>query len=252
MHALQSKTVAEDAFAELSQLVRKGLGQVDEFTLLRLERAAQKGMKMDPAVAFQALGLVSRLRWDRDQLDRNFNAARAYSSCGIVEFNYASALRSMNRYVEASHWMNAAVDCAPTDLSFLRTAIDVAWAAGLWGECEALGRKLSERAPDGPAPLSEIQRAALKVLRDASVPLETIAALHAATYSFLESKRVRIRTYDIDVDCDPGDESVYVELSLRANYEEVEALYDDLSNIFYETVENPRVDAFIISLKASE
>lgn len=100
---------------------------VDDVCLSEIEEEAIKmkshGMLAD---AYNVLGMVSSLRMDIQEVDRNFNAAIKHTGRDIgTLINYAVALSNAYQYRRAVEIIDEALEYAPSDAVIIKEAIDL-------------------------------------------------------------------------------------------------------------------------------
>lgn len=249
----QAKSTAESAFRELTHFIQVDLESVDPFTLARLEKAATDGMKSNVVMAYQAFGLICRYRWDNDGVDEYFKLALRTSNDSSIMVNYASTLMSLNRFAEAATWSESASRATPENLNFLRTAVEANWYAGRYDRSLELIDTLCSRAlePNLPADM-EHRRQMVSTLHRCEVSLDTVERLHSALYKFLADNNIISRGALSYIDNAPGEESVFVTITIDRDEEEVRRLDEQLTPILFDSVEHFPLGSFSIGLEKLE
>ena len=250
MAAPRAKSVAEEAFDELSSLVHKDWGSIDSFTLARLERAAKNGIPVDPVLAHQVLGIVAAIRWDDATMDEQFGIAMRYDAGATVEENYASTLDGAGRCIESANLYERAANTHPIDRAIWRRAMQANWQAGRWQRTLDLADELAKRSPDEEFPHLNTQKQMIAVVKRNGVSLQTIEALHTAVYSFLHDRRVRTIGTVCDSDTSPGEESIYILVRIKGDPEQVKELDEELTPVLFDAVDAFPLGSFYIGLIA--
>lgn len=246
------KTRAEEAFDELSVLLQEKRFDIDEFTQIRLEKAARSGIEIFPSEAHQVLAILAGLRWDAAAMDENFSTAMRFGTESIVEHNYAETLRAANRYVDAANMYERASNTNPTDLVLLRSAMVCNWQAGRWQRAMDLAEILMQRSPDEEFEYLAKQRALIEMAQRNGVSLGVVEQLHTALYSFLRDRHIRALSSATDMDHTPGEESIYIAIRIKADREEVQRLDEELTPVLFDAVEVLPLGSFHIYLDVEE
>ncbi|MFP6562832.1 hypothetical protein WJ542_31710 [Paraburkholderia sp. B3] len=252
MVAPRAKSVAEEAFDELSSLVHNDWDSLDPFTLARLERAARNGISVDPILAHQVLGIVAAIRWDDATMDEQFGIAMRYDTGATVEENYASTLDGVERCIESANMYERAANTHPTDLAIWRLAMRANWQAGRWQRTLELADVLAQRSPDEEFPHLETQKQLIAMAERNGVSLSTIETLHTALYSFLHDRRVHSVGTTCHSDTTPGEESIYIMVRIRGDLEQVKRLDEELTPVLFDAVDDLPLGSFCIGLVAEE
>ena len=252
MPNLKAESTAEHAFDQLSALLQDVWGPIDEFTLARLEAAANNGMSTDPVQAHQVLAIVAAVRWNDAAMDKHFGIAMRLDAGTTVEENYAATLIGVERWVEGAIVYERAANENPADLSILRSAMQMNWRAGRWERSLAIAEVLKQRAPNEQFEHLAMQQQLVECAKRIGLSLAQVEALHTATYRYLHDQRVRSCGYRFDIDDTPGDETLHVIVDVPASYEEVERLDDALTPLLFDAVALLPLASFHIQLGARE
>jgi len=248
MQQVRPKSIAETAFRELTTRVTGGFQAIDEFTRIRLQRAATDGLNADPAVAHQVLAIIAATQWNHAKVDDHFGRAMRIAPCATTYCNYAATLISMNRFVEAAKLVEMASACEPSNLPFLRMAVNTCWLAGLWERSMMFLQQLGERSPkEDMRPFAQ-RRAAVAIVEKRSISFETIERFYTTIYQFLSRHRIQVRGWAEDIDPSACEESIYLVVEIDRVQAEVERLDEELTPAIFSEIALPPLSAFSINL----
>ncbi|MEW6345512.1 MAG: hypothetical protein AB1704_33100 [Pseudomonadota bacterium] len=248
MRLSQPKSTAEAAFDEVIALMNRRFVELDQFAAARLERAARAGIGNDPEHAYQTLGIVAASKWDVEGMHSNFEHATRYASNGAIYVNYATSLNCTARLLEGAEQAEAAAQREPTNLAYLRIAIDSNWNAGRWARALELQEQYRKRKMDEmPLEFSYHERAFRTAERN-GVKFEAIEQLHTALFRFLSERHVRWLGAQAFIDSAPGEEAIYVTALVPGDANEVRKLDEELTSVLFDAVEEFPLGAFSIEL----
>lgn len=248
MGIAKAKTVAEEAFDELTVLLREGRLDIDEFTKARLDRAARHAIHIEPSQSHQILAILAGLEWDDVAMDEHFGIAMRYDSSAVVENNYAAVLLAVDRYIEAATMYERASKTDPNDLGLLRAAQAINWQAGRWQRAVDIAETLKLRSPNEEPEFLADQRSLIEIAERNKVMLPVIEQLHTAVFSFLHERRIRSQGISCNVDTTPGEESIYVSVRINGDREEVQRLDEELTPLLFDAVDEFPLGSFHIGL----
>jgi len=248
MNRIQTKSVAEEAFDELSALLVDGAESIDGFSKVRFAKLARDGIQTNPVLAYQALAMLSGLEWDHDAVDHNYKTALNCTADGSVASNYASTLSSLNRFAEAACMAEKASASQPTNLSELKKAIETNWYAGRWERSLELTQTLLERSRGENRQVKEHRDEFMALVRRNNVSFETIERLYDTLYLFLRDRRIRAHGFASYIDQSPGEESIAIRIHIDRSEQEVDALEEELTPLLFNAVEEFPLGSFSIEL----
>jgi hypothetical protein len=248
MRPSKAKSTAEAAFDEVISLMNRRFVELDEFTAARLERAARAGIGNDPEHAYQTLGIIAASKWDVESMQSNFECAMRYASSGAVCVNYATSLNCTARLLEGAEQAETAAQREPTNLAYLRIAIDSNWNAGRWARALELQEQYHKRTVDEMPLEFSYRENAFRIAERNGVKLETIEQLHTALFRFLSERHVRCLGAQAFTDSTPGEEAIYVTALVPGEAHEVRKLDEELTGVLFDAVEEFPLGTFSIEL----
>lgn len=112
-HVPQEESMAAKVLDELAS--RAAQGDVDEFTLSRLEKSAATSQDIDWINYVYVMGAISALRQDKDAVRKYYvQALDVNGSTFKTRFNFAQSLAMTGQYCEAYAQAKAALEILPT------------------------------------------------------------------------------------------------------------------------------------------
>jgi Tfp pilus assembly protein PilF len=248
MQVTRPKSVAENAFNEVTTRVTRGFQAVDEFTRIRLEKAAQDGLNADPAVAHQVLGIIAATQWNHAKVDEHFDKALRLAPRGTTYCNYAATLVTMNRLVEAAKRVEMASLCEPTNLAYLRMAVNTCWHAGLWERSMSFAQQLKTRSPKEEMSSIAHRWKAMEIVERRGVSAATIEWLYNTVYEFLSARRIQVKGWTEDIDPSPCEETIFETVEIDGTYAEVAQLDEELTPFIFGGANTPPISTLSIDL----
>jgi tetratricopeptide (TPR) repeat protein len=112
-HVPQEESMAAKVLDELA--IRAAQGDVDEFTLSRLEKSAATSRDVDWINYLYVMGAISALRQDKDAVRKYYTQALdANGGTFKTRFNFAQSLALTGQYCDAFAQAKAALEILPT------------------------------------------------------------------------------------------------------------------------------------------
>lgn len=242
---------AAQAFRELIKLRHpdRSLGDIDEFTRIRLERAADESMSVDPVNAYQTLGALAALRWDGDAVRTYFERAVGYGGGHVALANYSRALYDLNQVRDASIPLEQAVLAAPEQLAYLKQAISNRLIVGDWEQALELLDMLELRAQD----VGEDMLRARKVIKFAEklgLRASTVGECVEVALNLLAKERLRVMGVSDVMDDIVEDSAIYFDVFVHAPPETAEDLDERLTPLLFDGVQDMQLSVFGLAIKS--
>lgn len=244
---------AAQGFRELIKLRNPPccLGDIDEFTRARLERAANESMAVDPSNAYQLLGALAALRWDGDAVRAHFERAVDSGGGHVVLANYSRALYDLNQVRDASIPLEQAVAAAPEQLTYLKQAISNRLIVGDWARALELLDLLALRAQDVDGDILRARRI-IKFAERLGLRSSTVGACVDVALNLLATERVRVMGVLDVLDDVVEDGAIYFDIFVHASPAVAEDLDDRLTPLLFDRIQDMQLSVFGLAIKSAQ
>ena len=219
-------TKAADLIRSLAALAKEI--EPSEFELKRLEREAEKLLKVDAVAGHTALGAAASLRGDVKEVRyRHRLAAQLSGESAQSLHNFAASLAALGEFTEALEIARRAYSRAPADPDVLDGVVVASFFAGHFREAYELVSKWNGDNPERPySPNSPVEAILSAIDRDAFTE-ERLREVLAIAYGVLRSSKVR--TMGVEVHADEHEPDFFLfECFVMASPEKAEDLNEAL------------------------
>lgn len=244
---------AAQGFRELINLryTDRCLGDIDEFTRARLERAANDSMAVDPANAYQLLGALSALRWDGDAVRAHFERAIDNGGGHVALANYSRALYDLNQVRDASIPLEQALAAAPEQLTYLKQAISNRLIVGDWGRTLELLDMLALRAQDVDDDMLRARKM-IKFAEELGLRSSTVGECVSVALNLLATERVRVMGVSDVIDDIVEDSAIYFDIFVHASPATAEDIDERLTPLLFDGVQDMQLSLFGLAIKSAQ
>ena len=245
----QPLSKAQEAFNQLADRLTEN-DEIDEFTLNRLERMADEGLRVDPSNAYQVLGMIASRRWDVDGVSSNFRRAMLAAPRAEIYANFGRALCDLNDLDEASTQVAIAAEREPENLLYLRSAINWSFCAGKWTRARELTRLLLSRTKEQVQQQAELI-SMTEMAERIGLREETVWKTVACATAYLRSKKIRVINYSNSAEKSRGEECIYFAFLIDCDPQVAGDLDDELTPILFQEVGDLQLDSFVFTIESA-
>ncbi len=219
-----AKSKASDVLDTLEQFIANG-SEPDAFTLARIKRDANSSINSDPANAYTALGFAAAFEWDEAQVHQCFQRALKVKASAIIHANYGMALQALDCNILAVEQICLASTLEPTNLSFLKAAIDTTISTGQFKQARTLLATLALRDREPHSECVMINDIC-QVLEARDIGQDHTEKCNAIAYAFLRERKIRTASFEFSADLD--DRIVFFKILIDLPFDQVYELDDQL------------------------
>ena len=192
-------TKAAELIAALAALAAEA--EPNDFELKRLEREAEKLLKIDAVAGYTALGAVASLRGDIEGVHSRHRAALQLSGNSPQTLhNYGASLAKLGEFTEALEVARRAHSRAPADPQMFGGVVTASLYAGHFREACDLVNEWNGANPERPyAPDSPVEALLSAVDREVFTE-ERLQEVVAIAYEVLRSSKIRTGRVELHAD----------------------------------------------------
>lgn len=219
-------TKAAELLASLASLAEEA--EPNDFELKRLEREAEKLLKIDAGAGYTALGAAASLRGDVEGVHARHRAALQLSGDSPETLrNYAASLSELGEFTKALEVARRAYSRAPADPQVFASVVTASLYAGHFREAYDLVNKWNGTHPDRPyLPDSPVEGLLSAVDREVFSE-ERIREVVSIAHELLRSSKIRTSRVEVHADVHEPDYFLF-EWFVAASPEKAEVLNETL------------------------
>ena len=221
-------TKSEEIFETLSVIANSK--ELNELDVKKLEREADKLLKVDAVSAYTALGALASLRGDIEEAHSQHKRALKLSSRSAQALhNYAVSLAKLGEFAAAREAVSEACMRAPDDLKMLDAMVTASIFTGHFGEAHELSQRWNRSYPDRPYTPDSGVEIISRAVKQGVFTEERLQEVLAIMHDGLRTSSARALTAEVHADEREPDSFLY-ECFVLASPQEAEDLNNELDS----------------------